>query len=303
MDFRELQYVVTVADCQSITAASKKLYISQPSLSYALNQIEKEVGVRLFDRSHQPISLTEAGRLYVRTARTILREKTELKNRISDLKEGSYGQINLGIPSGRSGYMIPPIINQFRNAFPNAEFLLQEGSAEELMDLLNTGKISFMIAPWPQKDIPFQIKQEIIFNEPVYLVAAKDAFEDAQFSDKEHRIIDLKKISAMPYIGLKKGHSIHRLAEAIFNSAKIRPTLLMEVENSYDAVLLASCGLGYTFVAERTKIILGDHYKDYFYNYSEKPVTFPICAMYKEGSYLNKAERAFIDMMKVHFGK
>jgi DNA-binding transcriptional LysR family regulator len=303
MDFRELQYVVTVADCQSITAAARQLYISQPSLSYALSQIEKEVGAKLFDRSHQPITLTEAGRLYVKTARSILREKTELKNRISDLKEGSYGQINMGIPSGRSGYMIPPIINQFRNAFPNAEFLLREGSAEELMELLNAGKISFMIAPWPQKEVPFQIKQEVIFNEPIFLAASKDAFESSQFTDKGRRIVNLQKIATMPYIGLKKGHSIHRLAEQIFNAAKIRPTLLMEVENSYDAVLLASCGLGYTFVAERTKIILGDHYEDYFYNYSDTPVTFPICAMYKVKSYLNKAERAFIDMMKVHFSK
>ncbi|MFR9128458.1 LysR family transcriptional regulator [Acidaminococcus intestini] len=47
MDFRELQYVVTVADCRNITQASKELFISQPSLSHALAQIEKEVGAKL----------------------------------------------------------------------------------------------------------------------------------------------------------------------------------------------------------------------------------------------------------------
>ena len=61
MDFRELQYVVTVADCRNITQASKELFISQPSLSHALAQIEKEVGAKLFDRSHQPLTLTDAG--------------------------------------------------------------------------------------------------------------------------------------------------------------------------------------------------------------------------------------------------
>lgn len=61
MDFREFQYVVTIADCRSITEAAKQLYISQPSLSYALSKIEKEVGMKLFDRSKQPLVLTEAG--------------------------------------------------------------------------------------------------------------------------------------------------------------------------------------------------------------------------------------------------
>ena len=60
MDFRELQYVVTVANCRNVTQAARQLYISQPSLSYALGQIEKEMGVKLFDRSRQPLSLTDA---------------------------------------------------------------------------------------------------------------------------------------------------------------------------------------------------------------------------------------------------
>ena len=86
MDFRELRYVVAVADCSSITQAARQLFISQPSLSYALGQIEKEMGVKLFDRSRQPLVLTEAGRLYVKTARHILQEERELKNRLIRLQ-------------------------------------------------------------------------------------------------------------------------------------------------------------------------------------------------------------------------
>ena len=107
MDFRELRYVVAVADCSSITQAARQLFISQPSLSYALGQIEKEMGVKLFDRSRQPLVLTEAGRLYVKTARHILQEERELKNRLTDLKDGQGAQIRLGIPSERPNTRIP----------------------------------------------------------------------------------------------------------------------------------------------------------------------------------------------------
>ena len=72
MDFRELKYIVTTAECQSFTAAAKKLYISQPSLSYVISKVEEETGVLLFDRKTTPITLTYAGKRYVETAREIL---------------------------------------------------------------------------------------------------------------------------------------------------------------------------------------------------------------------------------------
>lgn len=147
MDFRELQYVITVADCQNITQAAKQLYISQPSLSYALGQIEKEVGAKLFDRSQQPIVLTDAGRIYVKGAREILQKRTDIKNRLADLREGQGAKISLGIPAERAGYMLPAIINRFRAKFPDSEFFIKEAGTEELMEMLKNNKVTFLIVP------------------------------------------------------------------------------------------------------------------------------------------------------------
>ena len=72
MDFREMLYITAVADCRSVTAAAKRLYISQPSLSYIISKVEQDVGVKLFDRRTYPLTLTYAGEKYVDTARKIL---------------------------------------------------------------------------------------------------------------------------------------------------------------------------------------------------------------------------------------
>ena len=72
MDFREMLYITTVADCRSITAAARKLYISQPSLSHIVSKVEQDVGVKLFDRGTSPLTITYAGEKYVETARKIL---------------------------------------------------------------------------------------------------------------------------------------------------------------------------------------------------------------------------------------
>ena len=72
MDFRDLTYILAVADNKSVTEAANKLYISQPSLSYIISKVEEELDVKLFYRKTNPITLTYAGQLYVDTARDIL---------------------------------------------------------------------------------------------------------------------------------------------------------------------------------------------------------------------------------------
>ncbi len=305
MDFRELRYVVAVADCSSITQAARQLFISQPSLSYALGQIEKEMGVKLFDRSRQPLVLTEAGRLYVKTARHILQEERELKNRLTDLKDGQGAQIRLGIPSERAGYMLPPVINKFRAKYPDSEFSIQEAGSEELLELLENNRVDFVICPWDKDDreISPDFTSELIYIESIVLVAAKNAFRDDMFLDKKARLVDLAKIIQLPFIGIKKRHSIHEKAEEIFRRSGLIPHLLLSVESSSSAAQLAACGLGYTLIPRRAKKILGPAAEEYCYHYSRSPVQWKINAFYRKDGYLNKAERYFLELLKQEFGQ
>lgn len=303
MDFRELQYVVTVADCRNITQAAKQLYISQPSLSYALGQIEKKAGAKLFDRSRQPLALTDAGRIYVKGAREILQKRTDIKNRLADLEDGQGAQISLGIPAERAGYMLPPIINKFRARFPDSEFSIKEAGTDELLEMLQNNKVTFLIVPRDAADVPVQMKTELIYHETVQLIAAENAFTDDMFLNKEKRLVDLKKIAKLPFIGIKKRHSIYWKVKKIFKEYDVAPRLLMEVESSMTATQLAACGLGYTLVPRRAKKILGPDAPKCCYEYSNTPVQWDINAIYKKGAYLNKAERYFLDLMKAEFGR
>lgn len=301
MDFRELQYVVTVADCRNITQASKELFISQPSLSHALAQIEKEVGAKLFDRSHQPLTLTDAGRIYVKTARLILREKTDMKNRIADLKIGSSGDIIVGIPSGRAGYMFRPVLGRLREKYPASQLFFKEGGTSDLLELLQMGKVSFIIVPYFDDELPVGIHKEHIYDEEIPLIAAPDYFSDADFWDKGARRINFNKIAKKPFIAVKKRHFIRTIVDRVFQKEGIIPNILTEVDSSYDAVQLAACGMGYTIVPQRTVIILGDKQNGTSFSYSDHPPVFPIQALYKKGTYLNKAEKYLIELLKKEF--
>lgn len=301
MDFRELQYIVTVADCRSITQAARQLYISQPSLSYALGQIEKEMGVRLFDRSRQPLELTDAGRLYVKTARDILQARLDLKNRLADLKDGQGAQVRLGIPPERAGYMLPPVINQFRQRFPASEFAIREANTEELLDLLQNNRVAFLICPRDPRKIPAQMTAELIYHESIQLLAGPDAFPEEMFLDRAKKRVDFRKLARLPFIGIKKRHSIRDKVEAIFRQYDAVPQMLLEVESSSTAAQLAACGLGWTLVPRRARKILGPEAEACSYTFSPTPVQWEINAITKKDAYLNKAERYFLDLMKETF--
>ena len=79
MNLKKLKYIVTIAELRSISKAANELFISQPSLSSILSNLEKELGVTLFNRSTSPLSLTYAGEKYVETANKILSLENNLK--------------------------------------------------------------------------------------------------------------------------------------------------------------------------------------------------------------------------------
>ena len=302
MDFREFQYVVTIADCCSITDAAKQLYISQPSLSYALAKIEKEIGLKLFDRSKQPLVLTDAGQYYVTVARQFLRDKSNFQNHLADLKNGANGSISLGIPAERSGYMLPPVLPQFRRKFPGSSFYIQEASTTELFSLLRNNKVSFIVVPCNEEDLPAHLKAEFIYPEDLILVAGKDALSPDMFLNQEQRIVDLKKFADMPFIRIKKAHSVHAKVNRLFQKANHHPQHPPGGGKQHFRRPAGSRRSGIHHRPQPARAILGKDWQDYCYRCTPQPIHWEVNAIYKENTYLNKAERYLIELLKEHFG-
>ncbi len=149
--------------------------------------------------------------------------------------------------------------------------------------------------------LPVGIHKEHIYDEEIPLIAAPDFFSDADFWDKGARRINFNKIAKKPFIAVKKRHFIRTIVDRVFQKEGIIPNILTEVDSSYDAVQLAACGMGYTIVPQRTVIILGDKQNGTSFSYSDHPPVFPIQALYKKGTYLNKAEKYLIELLKKEF--
>ena len=137
MKLRQFKYMIMVAEEKSFSRAAEKLFIAQPYLSQYIQKIEKEIGVKLFDRSCTPLKLTYAGEQFAKKARQILQLDSNLLQQMKDFTEERRGQITLGISPVRGAYILPIVLPAFRDRFPQVEISLYEGTSANLENWMN----------------------------------------------------------------------------------------------------------------------------------------------------------------------
>lgn len=301
MDFRDLKYVITVADCGSVTDAAKALFISQPSLSYTIAKIEQDLGVQLFHRKNYPLTLTYAGEKYVETARQILLLNDNLRRELVDIGLGEKGQITFGLPTERAGYMLPRVIPEYKKLFPKVDVRIYEAGSDDLQTALTRNEINFYIIPRDLEDLPNGFQTEFIYQEALHLVAAPGAVKQSDLKNPAMRLISDDFLASQPFIQIKRGHAIRQKTDAIFRSKHITPQVCMEVSSCISAVQLAHSGLGITIIPQRAIEALGGEDCFCCYRYAPQNDFWDVNVVYKSDAYLDRAERGFIEMLKRQF--
>lgn len=138
-DTEVLKNFVEIIENGSITAASKKLYVTQATLSMQLKNLEKELGAVLLIRSAHGLSLTESGKILYRRAKSITAAAASMKNEISEAENGETGRVRLGLLSEEGISLASEIIRGFSEKFKSVRFEFYEGSERELTELIGAG--------------------------------------------------------------------------------------------------------------------------------------------------------------------
>ena len=118
MDTRQIEYILKIAEENNITHAAAKLFITQSALNQQLIKLENELGTPLFHRSRTNWHLTEAGEIYIRNAKEIMRLKRETYQTIHDLSDGRCGHLAVGFTAGRGINMFTRVYGTFHQLYP-----------------------------------------------------------------------------------------------------------------------------------------------------------------------------------------
>lgn len=296
MTLKKLKYVIAIAECRSISKAASELFISQPSLSSILSSIEKDLGISLFDRSTNPLSLTYAGEKYVKTAKEILTLEHNLRKELTDVSNMKKGKITIGIPSVRGTHVLPLILPKFKEKYPGIEIHIIEGDSNYLEECLLSGKVDLVLTSLPSKDK--KITCELLYEEKIMLACKKGYLDSKYLLNTNSNIVNLKNLKEVDFILTKKNHRIRKLTEYLFDHFDFNPKVVLETSNTATAFRLATSGLGICFVSEMVLSTTKPMNKFDLFNIENSPIKWDISISYLNNSYLSNAERSFIDFAK-----
>jgi DNA-binding transcriptional LysR family regulator len=141
MELRHLRYFVAVAEELNFTRAADKLHLAQPSLTRQIHNLEKELGVRLFDRTRNQVSLTEEGRRFLVDARRLVTLSLESVKAVQQFSRGESGQLNLGYLFKFNFDLLPATLATFYRACPDIAVNLFDMPPAEQLRALEARKI------------------------------------------------------------------------------------------------------------------------------------------------------------------
>ncbi|RVU01485.1 hydrogen peroxide-inducible genes activator [Mucilaginibacter limnophilus] len=149
MTITQLEYIVAVDTYRSFVTAADKCFVTQPTLSMQVQKLEDNLGVKLFDRSKQPVIPTEIGIEVIAQARVLLAESEKIKEIISDRQKELSGELRVGIIPTIAPYVLPKILSGFIEKYPQVKLVVWEQTTEQIIQQLKLGMIDCGILSTP----------------------------------------------------------------------------------------------------------------------------------------------------------
>lgn len=284
MTSQQIHYIITLADEGSFSKAAKKLYVSQPSLSQFVKNLENQIGITLFDRSSNPIKLTEAGRAYYDAAQKIQQTETILTNQLSDISGLRTGQLTIGTSPFRASCMLAKSLSEFNKKYPGIKIKLITDAIYSLTSSKTDDNIDIYIENNIfQHDLFYT---EELSTEKYYLAVPKlhpfneqhknlvltndDIFFDSQ-TLYANPGVSLESCTKYPFIMLNSKTDYSGITRQLFRYTDIKPEVSIYA-NAYETMFYWTYnGLGMSILPD-TLIKFG--------NFSEHPIYYKISSAY-----------------------
>lgn len=293
MEFKQLQYILAIYQEGGINKAAEKLFISQPSLSKCVINVEKQLGMKIFDRSTTPMALTPFGESYIEAAQQILNINKGLIQKIEDMNNGDTGVLRLGVTFFGASQRLPRMLPEFMKKYPGIEVVLIEEKGKVLEEELIKGHLDLLILNGPVDEE--KIKFVPIKKDSLYLVTPPGKY-DVECEEKFFEKLQQKyEFEDEKFIVLKHGQKLRRLTEKIFEDYRFTPNISLEMRSIDGAIKLCAEGLAMTIVHESVKENMDYVIKPDFYKLPDKYSIVSGIAYRKEG-YTCEAAKKFIEL-------
>ena len=239
MLFRQLECFLVVAKLGSMSRAAEEMFLTQPSLTARIAQLEKEMGGQLFVRTKQGMRLTELGSEFIPYAERCVGSVEDGKQHLKDLQEGTKGHLRLGVLPRVSVYTLPTLLEEFALAHPRILVSVMTGHSKDVLDMVLSEEVQIGLVrsvDHPDVDnIPLYEEELILVVNPQHRFAHR---EDVVLSDLENEQLIL----------FDRSSSNYELTKSLFREAEVREPRIMELDHIEAAKRMVEHHLGVAFL-------------------------------------------------------
>ncbi len=224
MNLQQLEYIVAVDRCRHFAKAAESCYVTQPTLSMMIQKLEEELGIKIFDRSRQPVRPTREGEEVLIRARKALRELESLQVYARELKGEVSGTLHLGVIPTLAPYLLPLFLRAFMQEYPLMKVFVKEMVTDEIIACLKAGDLDIGLLAGPLQDNA--LEERPLFYEAFFAYAA----DNEALPAKQYLLptdIDLNRLWL-----LEEGHC---LRNQVFNFCELKRQETIESNLHYEA--------------------------------------------------------------------
>lgn len=287
MQLKEQTAILTIAKYRNITKAAKELYVTQPALSMFLNNVEQQLGTKLFDRQGKPMKLTPAGALYVKKAEQMMRIKAEFDLELSKILSTHGISITIGIQPIRVPHLEPPLRSVLQERFPNMHLKITEGICGDLSQIMQEDRIDFILS------------NSTLYTKQKYSFAEQKVRRDHLLLavSKEHPVaqkyrgiapkppVDVRMFKDDVFLLNEPNTSIRLYTDSLFQILQWRPSRWKEYPRTELNIAFTAQGRGVAFLLSSYTNYMRSRALDYFPIAGSDRLCCDIVLQYKDGRF------------------
>jgi LysR family hydrogen peroxide-inducible transcriptional activator len=287
MELHQLRYFVAVAETGTFTAAAKRCFVSQPSLSQQILKLEGELGRPLFDRLGRRAELTEGGRRFLGRAQAILSEVEDAARVVRD--DGKRGRVRLGVFPSIGPFLLPDILGRARKELPDVDVVISEDFRSYLVEEISAGQLDLLLGSIPPRKVELDV--EVLFAEDLLLAMPKG-----------HPLVEVGKIRPKDLVGerlvlLGEASSLGVQTQRFFGAHQINLEVAAQCSQVQTVKALVAAGLGLAIVPWMATAARDDQLV--FRAIDGLRARREIVLVRNRHRFRSQAEIAFVDLLRV----
>ncbi|MGJ0128090.1 LysR family transcriptional regulator [Pantoea sp. RHCKP32] len=291
MDVRALRYFTEVVRQQSFTRAAQKLFVTQPTISKMLRQLEEELGCTLILRDGRRLHLTDSGEAVYQRGLAILQEFHQLEAEIGDINQLKTGELRLGIPP-MVGMQIAGSISAFRRRYPGVKLKISEFGGLTVQQAVLAGSLDIALTALPV-DAGLPLNTLPLMHHPLCALLPRHP------GWLGRQQMSLTELAQHPLLIFNEEFSLNRQLMQAFQRLSLTPTVAVRSGQWDFLAAMVQAGMGLAILPEPICQRLDK--QSLLWLPLESELKWSLGLIWREGSYLSRSAQAWIACCREHW--